>query len=391
MLSIGIIGCGIASMASAVALSRDGHDVTVIERFAAARPLGAGLILQPSGLSVLDRLGALAEAEGWGARIEALDGRTVEGRRVLDLEYGKLHGLGIHRAGLFTVLHDRMVASGAKLRLDFEVSAIHDATLVSTNGDHAGPFDLILDCAGSHDHVRATLSMASNAPLYPWGCFWCALPDREGIWTERLRQRYDGAHTMMGVLPIGRAPNAEGHHVAWFWSLPLADADAQKAAGLDALKAKALACWPGLGRLLEGLTSFDQLALATYRDVTMAPWRTGNVLVMGDAAHGTSPQLGQGANLALIDAVTIAHCLRKSSDVRDALTLYEKMRRPHIAYYQMTSRALTPAFQSHGTMMPWLRDTFLVAARYIPIGGYVTRTTLSGIRKFPFGLWRLPD
>jgi len=115
------------------------------------------------------------------------------------------------------------------------------------------------------------------------------------------------------------------------------------------------------------------------------------VLVMGDAAHGTSPQLGQGANLALIDAVTIAHCLRKSSDVRDALTLYEKMRRPHIAYYQMTSRALTPAFQSHGTVMPWLRDTFLVAARYIPIGGYVTRTTLSGIRKFPFGLWRLPD
>src|ERR1700754_5037026 len=102
MKRIGIIGSGIAGMASAVAPARDGHDVTVVERFAAARPLGAGLILQPSGLSVLDRLGALDEAQRWGARILALDGRTVDGRRVLDLEYGELHGLGIHRAGLFT-------------------------------------------------------------------------------------------------------------------------------------------------------------------------------------------------------------------------------------------------------------------------------------------------
>jgi 2-polyprenyl-6-methoxyphenol hydroxylase-like FAD-dependent oxidoreductase len=390
-LRIGIIGCGIAGMASAIALAREGHEITILERFAAARPLGAGLILQPSGLCVLERLGALEEAESWGARIHALDGRTVAGRRVLDLEYGKLHGLGIHRAGLFTVLHDRMVASGAKLRLDFEVGTVRDTTLLSTKGDNAGPFDLVLDCAGSHDHVRTTLSMATNAPLYPWGCFWCALPDREGIWTERLRQRYDGAHTMMGVLPIGRAPNAGGYHVAWFWSLPLAQADLQKAEGLDVLKSKAAACWPEIAQLLDSLTSFDQLALATYRDVTMAPWRTDRVLVMGDAAHGTSPQLGQGANLALIDAITIAHCLRDTDDVADALARYEKMRRPHIAYYRITSRALTPAFQSHSRLMPWLRDTFLVAARYIPIGGYVTRTTLSGIRKFPFGLWQLPD
>lgn len=390
-MRIGIIGCGVAGMASATALARDGHDVIVVERFATARPVGAGLLLQPSGLAVLGRLGALEEAESWGAPIRALDGRTPAGRRVLDLDYGKLHGLGIHRAGLFAVLHARMIESGAKRRLGFEVTAVRESTLVSADGAQEGPFDLILDCAGSNDHVRATLSVSTSAPLYPWGCFWCALPDREGIWTERLRQRYDGAHTMMGVLPIGRAPNADGHHVAWFWSLPLAEVESQKAAGLDILKARALACWPELKTLLQEITSFDQLALATYRDVSMAPWRTDSVLVMGDAAHGTSPQLGQGANLALIDAVTIAHCLRETARVPDALTLYEKRRRPHVAYYQMASHALTPAFQSYSTMMPWLRDTLLVAARHIPVGAYVTRTTLSGIRKFPFGLWRLPD
>lgn len=393
-MRIGIIGCGIAGQAAAIGLARDGHDVTVVERFAVARPLGAGLLLQPSGLQVLERLGAREEAESWGARIQELDGRTPRGRRVLDLNYGALHGLGIHRGALFHLLHERMIASGAKLRLGFEAVAVEapqTPVLVAKDGQREGPFDLVLDCAGAHDGAREGLGTRLKAPLYPWGALWCAVPDRAGSWTERLRQTYDGAHTMMGVLPIGRAPDAQGQHVAWFWSLPLSEYETQKGAGLAALKACALAVWPQIAPLLDEIKSFDQLALATYRDVVMRPWRSGRVLVMGDAAHGTSPQLGQGANLALIDAYTIAHCLRRTNDAGAALALYEKMRRPHVAYYQLASRALTPAFQSHSRVMAWLRDTFLVGARHVPLGGYVTRTTLSGIRKLPWGLWRLPD
>lgn len=393
-MRIGIIGCGMAGQAAAIGLARDGHAVTVFERFDAARPVGAGLLLQPSGLQVLERLGAREEAERWGARIQELDGRTPRGRRVLDLNYGKLHGLGIHRAALFNLLHERMTTSGAKLRLGFEVVRIEtpaSPVLVAKDGAREGPFDLVLDCAGAHDQTRDSLGMRFKAPVYPWGALWCAVPDREGIWTARLRQTYDGAHTMMGVLPIGRAPGVEGPHVAWFWSLPLAEFESQKAAGLAMLKRRALAVWPAIGSILDEITSFDQLALASYRDVVMRPWSDGRVLVLGDAAHGTSPQLGQGANLALIDAVTIAHCVRKTGDAGRAIALYERMRRGHIAYYQLTSRALTPAFQSHSRVMAWLRDTFLVAARFVPIGGYVTRTTLSGVRKWPFGIWRLPD
>ncbi|HEY0300859.1 MAG TPA: NAD(P)/FAD-dependent oxidoreductase, partial [Rhizomicrobium sp.] len=323
-----------------------------------------------------------------------LDGRTPRGRRVLDLNYGALHGLCIHRAALFNLLNELLAPSGATLRLGFDVASVENPqapVLVSKTGAREGPFDLVLDCAGAHDTTRDGLGVRLKAPLYPWGCLWCAVPDREGVWTQRLRQTYDGAHTMMGVLPIGRAPGADGPHVAWFWSLPLADYETQKAAGLATLKQRALAVWPRIARLLDEIASFDQLALATYRDVIMRPWSEGRVLAMGDAAHGTSPQLGQGANLALIDAITIAHCVRRTGDAARAIALYEKMRRPHVAYYQLTSRALTPAFQSHSRIMPWLRDTFLVAARHIPVGGHVTRTTLSGIRKLPFGLWRPPD
>ena len=108
-MRIGIIGCGIAGQAAAIALARDGHDVTVFERFAEARPVGAGLLLQPSGQLVLERLGLLDAANKWGAPVDRLHGRTSRDRTIMDLRYAKLgkdvHGLGIHRAALFKVLH----------------------------------------------------------------------------------------------------------------------------------------------------------------------------------------------------------------------------------------------------------------------------------------------
>jgi len=392
---IGVIGCGIAGQAAATALARTGHDVTVVERFATARPIGAGLLLQPSGLATLERLGVCAEAERWGAQIQTLDGRTVRGRRVLELDYGKDHGLGIHRAALFNLLHAALQASGAKLHLGFEVAAIDDfehPTLVATNGRRAGPFDLVLDCAGAHDTIRDSLS-GRRAALYPWGALWTALPDRARTWQRSLRQTYDGAALMMGVLPIGRAPLADfaGPHVAFFWSLPLSQFEKQKTDGLAVLKSRMLRAWPDLQPLTDEITSFDQFALATYRDVVMRPWHKGKVLVLGDAAHGTSPQLGQGANLALIDALTVERCVARTSDVAEAIALYGRMRRAHTAYYQLASRALTPAFQSNSRVMAFLRDTLLVAARHVPFGGYVTRTTLAGVRKLPWGIWKMPN
>lgn len=395
-MRIGVIGCGIAGQAAATGLARDGHDVTVVERFATARPVGAGLLLQPSGLQALERMGVRTEAERWGAAIHCLDGRTVRGRRVLALDYGRDHGLGIHRGALFKLLNAAMQSSGAKLRLDFEVVSVDNFErpyLVAKNGQREGPFDLVLDCAGTNDTVRRGLGNRLRAPLYPWGALWTAVPDRAGAWNGVLRQTYDRASLMMGVLPIGRSPGAafEGAHVAFFWSLPLAEYEAQKAEGLVLLKSRMLSAWPELELLMNEIESFDQLSLATYRDVSMRPWQRGKVLVLGDAAHGTSPQLGQGANLALIDAITITHCVRTTNRAADAISLYRKMRRAHITYYQLASRALTPAFQSHSRVMAFLRDTLLVGARYVPLGRHVTRTTLSGVRKFPWGIWRMPD
>jgi 2-polyprenyl-6-methoxyphenol hydroxylase-like FAD-dependent oxidoreductase len=397
-LRIGIIGCGIAGQAAAIALARDGHDVTVVERFAEAKPLGAGLLLQPSGLLALNRLGLLDAALRWGTPVARLHGKTVRGRMVMDLRYADIgenvHGVGIHRAALFDVLHDAVIASGAQIRLGFDATAIENPRsprLVARDGREEGPFDLVLDCAGAHDILRATLGARVRAPLYPWGALWATCPDRAGAFAGELRQVYDRARLMIGILPIGRAPASGENSVSFFWSLRLEDGAAQRDAGLDALKSRVLAAWPAAAPILDEIKSFDALSLATYRDVRMRPAFKERVLAIGDAAHGTSPQLGQGANLALIDAVVLAHALQHGSDIDSALRGYVNQRRAHLRFYQWASAALTPAFQSDSRVIAWARDILLGPLGRLPGLKKVMRTTLAGMRKFPLGIYRLPE
>lgn len=394
-MRVGIIGCGVAGQASAIALARAGHDVTVFERFASARPIGAGLLLQPSGQRALERLGLRAEAEHWGAHVQCLDGRSPTGRRILELDYrpGE-HGLGIHRGALFNMLHGAILQTNAVLKLNFDVASIEDPfhpVVVSRSGEREGPFDLLLDCAGAHDALREHLDVRLRAPIYKWGAVWAALPDRTGAFGGALRQVYDSANVMMGILPLGRAPDGgDTQMVAFFWSLKRDDYENQKAAGIDVLKQRALTYWPAAKPIIDELKSWDDLSFATYRDVSVRPTIVGRTVILGDAAHGTSPQLGQGANLALLDAVTLAHCL-KNKNTDTALTRYDTLRRRHTAFYTWASRAMTPVFQSDSRIIGWLRDTFLYPSGKLPGVRYIMRTTLGGVRKLPLGVFKLPD
>ena len=318
----------------------------------------------------------------------------------MDLRYAKLgkdvQGLGLHRAALFAVLHNGLAASGAKVVLGFDVAKIKDLNaprLIARDGRSEGPFDLVVNCAGAHDTLRKSLGMPVEDPVYPWGCLWSILPDRTGAFEGELRQVCDGTQIMIGILPVGRVPGAEfeGNHVALFWSLLHKQYGAQRNLGIDALRSRIQHYWPESKPIVDELHDINQFSLATYRDVRMKTWRDRRVLVIGDAAHGTSPQLGQGGNLALIDAITLASALRQNADVESALIAYEKMRRPHLRYYQSASRRVTPLFQSNSRVLGWLRDIFFGPMTKTPGIARIMRTALAGMRKHPFGLWKMPD
>ena len=123
-MKIGIVGAGTAGLAAAALFARAGHAVEVLERAPDPGPVGAGLLLQPTGMAVLERLGVLDEVRAGAARIERVVGTTVEGRRFMDLAYsGWSHGLGVHRGALFTALRGAAERAGARVLAGAEVVA----------------------------------------------------------------------------------------------------------------------------------------------------------------------------------------------------------------------------------------------------------------------------
>lgn len=380
-------------MAAALALARQGQEVTLLECFDQPRPLGSGLLLQPSGLAALRVLGLDEPVLAAGARIDRLDGRDLTGRRILDMAYEHWRpggfGVGVHRGALFSVLHAALAPAGVTVKTGVDVVGIKDPArprLIDAVGAEHGPFDLAVIADGSASRLRSLVRPRARAPLYPWGAVWANARDAEGAFSGALHQRYDAASTMMGVLPIGSGPDGTKGQVSLFWSLPVGDMEAFFAGDLADWRARALAVWPEAEPLLVGLTEPGHFRRATYRDVSVGRWNEGALTLIGDAAHGTSPQLGQGANLGLVDAVELAAFLTASRPVAVSLTKFQAARRRQTSVYQLASRALTPLFQSGGRLGPLVRDGLFAPTARLPLLRGLSARVLTGT----FRLGRTP-
>lgn len=383
-LQIGIVGAGPAGLAAALFLHRSGHRVTVLERFEAPRPLGSGLILQPTGLAVLSRLGLFDRIAALGARIDRLHGAEIaSGRTVLDVSYGgDRFGIAVHRAALFGVLHDAVRAEGIPIQTGVEVAGLEagaQAIVQTQKGRKVGQFDLVVDSSGARSPLRAHVRVPADPRPLTYGAFWASLDwTGEGFDPHALSQRYRRAAVMIGVLPIGRQSETAQKQAAFFWSLKPQDVDAVRAAGLKAWKAQARAYWPQTGGYLDQIDSFDQLTLARYGHHTLVYPAGRRLAVIGDAAHSTSPQLGQGANMALLDSAALSAALASHVDLDAALDAYCRVRRWHVRLFQMLSLAFTPFYQSDGRMLPFLRNTLVATVAKVPPAPAVLAAMVSG-------------
>jgi salicylate hydroxylase len=220
---------------------------------------------------------------------------------------------------------------------------------------------------------------------FAWGALWSAVPLPAG-WQGQaiLRQRYDGASVMIGVLPIGQLPGENRDMAAVFWSLRADQYEAWRIAGVDAWRKRATSIWPEVEALIAGLSQPDDVTFATYSDMTMRTPCGERLVVIGDAAHCTSPQLGQGANLGLADAATLARCLDEAEDIADGLARYAEARRRHVRFYQFASRWLTPFFQSASRSAATVRDLTFGPASRLPFARRHMLSTLAGIKTGPF-------
>lgn len=359
--SVAIAGCGVAGLACATLLARGGNRVTVFDRLDAPRPLGSGLILQPVGLAVLDEIGVGARIRGLGAPIERLFGKAEpSGRVVLDVRYralgsSKPAGLAVHRGALFQVLYDAAAASGVEMVASHEVvGSDGDGRLMFAGGRTSAKFDLVIDALG----VQSKLAHAAPISPLAYGALWASLdwPEGAGFNSTALEQRYELARKMVGVLPIGRLPGALNRQAAFFWSLKHADHQAWRARGLEAWKDEVLKLWPETAPLVAQIERAEQLIFASYCHATRSSPLSRGVVHIGDSWHCASPQLGQGANMALLDALALARALETGQDLEAARTAYARARLFHIRLYQLASWSFTPAYQSDSAFLAWLRD-----------------------------------
>lgn len=388
-LHIAIAGAGPAGLAAAAGLARDGHAIEIFERFETPRPVGAGLMLQPTGLACLARLDLDRAAIETGARIDGIDGRTLSGARIFNVAYKsasvRLFGLGIHRGALFKILYDEVTRLSLPIRPATEIAGSRlergKRVLVDRAGTMHGPFDLVVDATGMRSPLRAAEGRVKVERPYPFGALWgiVALPTH-WPYPRTLSQVYDGAHMMIGVLPVGRRPDDTRNLAAFFWSMRTSDAAAWQAAGLAPWKERILKAWPEVAPLVAQIETPDQMTFTTYADMTMRQRYAERLAFIGDAGRTTSPQLGQGCNLALIDATVLAETLREAASVDEALALYGQRRHVHSTFYSFASRWLTPFFQSDSRLAGTVRDLAFPIMGRIP---YVQREmvrTLAGMK-----------
>ncbi|RUL69599.1 FAD-dependent oxidoreductase [Dyella choica] len=390
-LRIAIVGYGTAGQAAALMLHAQGHEVSVFEQAPVLRPIGAGFLLQPTGFGVLVRLGLHEAALEQGQIIDRLHGCNHRGRMVMDMRYAEhaadCFGVGMTRGGLFTLLRDAYPeAHRVLLGVCIEQLIDDGRWLLDSQGERHGPFDLIVSADGAHSRLRRSVpGLVQRETLYPWGALWCLLRADDWPYPHELRQRYAGTREMIGMLPVGRRVDHPGRWLTFYFSLPGDQVDAFDEHGFDRVRQRAAAIWPEASVELKDIDSSRQLNRARYRDVVMRAPVHGRMVFLGDAAHAMSPQLGQGVNMALLDAEALAQTLADSSSVDEALQAYVHKRRAHLAVYQRLSRWLTPLFQSERRALAVLRDLGFGPLGRLPLARGQMLKILTGTKA---GWWR---
>lgn len=417
---VAIIGAGTAGPAAGALLARRGWRVELFERAPELRPIGAGLLIQPTGQFVLAQLGKLDWLAQRGAPIRRLSGVTRRGRRVLDATYADLdpsiHGIGVGRGTLFRACMDAYaqacVGTECTIHQGHEVIAILEADGASggTRGTRVvrckvdgrettyDGFDLVLVCDGSRSALRPAWS---RPRAYPWGAAWCVLPDADRVFSDELAQVYDGVSVMVGFLPVGCDEPGSTPQVAMYWSVRADGIDAllgERAEAMDAFRARIVSLMPRAENALSHLTSWSQMIGARYFDAVTSPAfdHGGRVIFLGDAAHAMSPQLGQGANLALWDAWELSRFLPRGDEAMDdgalahAAAAWWRARRDHTRFYRLASRWLTPWFQSDWRVLGPVRDVCMHPMTRVPWIKRQMVQSLAGIKTGVLSAMELP-
>lgn len=353
-----IVGGGIGGLCTAIALQQSGIEATVYEAAPELKPVGAGVGLAANAIQGLQRLGVAEEVIARGKQLEALVifdecYKVISNfdTRPLSQRYG-VNNFVIHRADLHEVLHNHLLPGSLKLNKRCAgVKELKDKVEVRFTDGTQVAADLLIAADGVNSIIRQQL-LPQSKPRYAGYTCWRGVMENPGVTINtKISAEMWAPQGRVGMAPLKNntiywyaCVNAKANDMAMQQKTPQELAD-HFADVYDPVSTVLAATKP------EQMIWNDILDLQPLKQFAF-----GNIVLLGDAAHATTPNMGQGACQAIEDAVVLGQCLQEQSSIKAALTNYEKRRLTRTAKVIRMSRLLGAVSQWENPLMIRLRN-----------------------------------
>jgi 2-polyprenyl-6-methoxyphenol hydroxylase-like FAD-dependent oxidoreductase len=355
-----VVGGGIGGLSATIALRRAGFDVDLVEKNPAWDVYGVGIIQPGNALRALHELGL---AEACVAQGHTIHGDSVwlgDGKvKLADGDWPPLvpglpPGNGITRPRLHKILQTAALESGADVRTGVTVDSLEDAER---------EYDLVIGADGLHSQIREQLFPAIKPKLTGQVCWRYNLPRIEGL--DRIRV-YLGPTGTAGFVPLAD----EEMYMLTIEKPPEGAPLRPPREGLATTYRKRLAGFGGpVAEMRELVVDDDAVIYRPVENVVVpAPWYRDNVVLIGDAAHATSPHCGQGAAQAIEDALVLTQELTAHDDLHTALDAFMQRRFDRCRFIVEGSEAIGAWEMDHSLPIdPNAKRTEVVMAAMAPL------------------------
>ncbi|WP_095156870.1 FAD-dependent oxidoreductase [Pseudomonas sp. Irchel 3E13] len=317
-----IVGGGIGGLCAAIALRRQGIEVDLVEIKSEWTVYGVGIIQQSNVVREMARLGVLDRYLDAAYAFEDVGIYDLQGKALARIPGQRLAGpqypanVGISRLALHQVLSDTAIELGTQVRLGVTVETYEefprDLNVTFTDGS-SGRYDLMIGADGVYSKVRGMLYGDTYTPRFTGQAVWrYNFPRHPSI--DHLAS-YTGAEGNAGLVPLAdnlmyMFSTSHEPNNPWYEQDQLAATMRDRLAGIGGL----------VGELREQITDNSQVIYKPMEVLFVDdPWFKDRVVLIGDAAHATTPHLGQGAGMAIEDALVLAEELFGEGDLRTRL------------------------------------------------------------------------
>jgi 2-polyprenyl-6-methoxyphenol hydroxylase-like FAD-dependent oxidoreductase len=338
-LNIGIIGGGIGGVAAAVALHRVGIAVTVYERATEFREVGAGMMLWPNATRVLKEFGLLEKVAALSGPNQHFLVRSRAGTVLMDIALGHFDvpALCTRRADLLDALLSALPPERIHLGHTLESFEQRKAGVILKfsgsvpGGNISAEHDVVIGADGIRSRVRSQL-LGVHDPVYRGYTIWRGLARLRGAIPSGSNSETWGRGKRFGILNTG------GDRFTWYAT---ANTDPGHVDSPDGRQAELLRMFAGwhepIERLIGETDESSILKNGAYDLPPLKRWGHGRIMLLGDAAHPCTPNLGLGGCMALEDALVLAKSFRQEASPESALRRYESLRRRRTRHVQQRS------------------------------------------------------